>query len=718
MNLTQALNAALPEIPARIISRRCPRMPLDAVAQEHIEYGQPVVRVLVPSQEAIYRFPPQNWALIQLFDGVRSYQDIADLYSAQLGAVYGVDDVRDFAASLEALDFWYKTPQEKNILYMQQNAEGRKKLLKSRKNRYGDLSQILFPAVNPDPFLTWLHRYTSFMYSWWFTLLTLGLFAVMGAITITHWSEIGRDSLQFFNFSNKSWGDVGVFYILALVTMCWHEIGHGHACKHFGARVPAMGFLLIYLTPAFYTDTSEAVIKASNSQNFVISLAGVWSELIICAVATIVWWGTPPDTTVHSIAYMLVLITGIASVLINWNPLIKLDGYHMLCELFDFPELKETSTLYTSAWVKRNIWRLPVEVPYVPKRRRLGYAVYALLSGAYSYTVLFVVARFVGNIFRNFNPEWSFVPELGTAALIFRSRIRTLVNFMKLIYLDKKDRVQAWLGSRHFLVVAMAALVFLLLPLWRDSVLSRFILEPAKSAVLRATVPGIVEAVYSSEGTFVSEGSPVASLRNLPLKSKLESTAADYQVASMRATSAEFRYADVGPAIQQRNQVAKQSQNLTEQAAHLTLRSPISGVVLTPRLADREAAYLPEGTALAEIADLTVMRARIYVSEYDVSKVSAGADARASMEGLVQKWTGKAVDISPVSTLADPSLVESSKYKGLIPPNFYCVQLLIANSEGTLKPGMRGTARIYGRRRSLLALGWQTVAHFFGRKLW
>src|SRR5713226_1679954 len=310
MNLTQALNAALPEIPARIISRRCPRKPPDAVAQEHVEFGQPVVRVLVPSQEAIFRFPPQNWTLIQLFDGIRSYEEIADIYSAQRGAAYGVDDVREFAASLDALDFWYKTPQEKNILYMQQTAEGRKKLLKSRKNRYGDLSQILFPAVNPDPFLTWLHRYTSFIYTWWFTLFTLGLFAVMAAITLTHWSEIGRDSLQFFNFTKKSWADVGVFYILAVVTMCWHEIGHGHACKHFGARVPSMGFFLI------------------------------------CAVATIVWWGTPPDTTVHSVAYMLVLITGIASVMINWNPLIKLDGYYMLCELMELPELKESATLY------------------------------------------------------------------------------------------------------------------------------------------------------------------------------------------------------------------------------------------------------------------------------------------------------------------------------------------------------------------------------------
>jgi multidrug efflux pump subunit AcrA (membrane-fusion protein) len=148
------------------------------------------------------------------------------------------------------------------------------------------------------------------------------------------------------------------------------------------------------------------------------------------------------------------------------------------------------------------------------------------------------------------------------------------------------------------------------------------------------------------------------------------------------------------------------------------LLSQITGVVLTPRLSDREGAYLPEGTALAEIADLSVMRARIYVSEYDVSKVSAGADARASVEGRAQKWTAKAVGIAPVSSLADPSLVESSKYKGLIPPSFYCVQLLIPNSDGALKPGMRGTARIYGRRRSLMGLGWETVAHFFGRKLW
>src|SRR5215471_10062512 len=130
MNLTRALDAALPEIPARIVSRRAPRVPPDAVAKEHIENGEPVVRVLVPSQESLFRFTPQNWAFIQMFDGVRSFEEIAEQFSAQTGMDYSVDEVQEFSASLEALDFWHKTAQEKNILYMQQKAEGRKKLVK------------------------------------------------------------------------------------------------------------------------------------------------------------------------------------------------------------------------------------------------------------------------------------------------------------------------------------------------------------------------------------------------------------------------------------------------------------------------------------------------------------------------------------------------------------------------------------------------------------
>jgi putative peptide zinc metalloprotease protein len=80
---------------------------------------------------------------------------------------------------------------------------------------------------------------------------------------------------------------------------------------------------------------------------------------MLYAIVTSIWWGTPPDTPVHNTAYFLMLISGIAAVLVNWNPLIKLDGYYMLCEILGIVDLKESSTAYVSGWVKRHIWGLP-----------------------------------------------------------------------------------------------------------------------------------------------------------------------------------------------------------------------------------------------------------------------------------------------------------------------------------------------------------------------
>jgi len=718
MNITRALSVALPEIPARTFAQRPPRMPPDIVFKEHLENGEAVVRVLVPSQEAMYRFPPQNWALIQLFDGRQSFDEIAEVYSGQTGHEYNADEIREFAATLEALDFWYKTPQEKNIQLMQMSAEERRKLLKSRKSRFGDLSEVAFPAINPDKFVTWLYNCTSFIYTWWFTLLSLAAFGLMVAISFIHWSEIGRDTLQFFNFTEKSWTDVGVFYVLALATMCVHELAHAHACKHFGGHVRSMGFMLIYLTPAFFTDTSEGFVKASRSERLVIAMAGAWAELIICAVATPIWWATPPDTMAHEVAYLLMLMTGIASLMINWNPLMKLDGYYMLCEIIGIADLKEASTAYVSGWVKRHVWGLPVDVPYVPKRRRVGYVAYALLSGLYSYTVLYVVARFVGNVFRNFNPEWSFIPELATAALIFRSRIRTLVNFMKFVYLDKKDRLRAWLGSRQALIAVGALVVFLALPLWHESVTGRFALEPVQQAVVRALVPGTVTDIYAYEGMAVESGAPLVRLRNLRLLSKVAGTAADYSVASMRATSASLHYANFGPAIEERNQLAQRVRQLQSQDSELELIAPISGTVLTPRLTDQLGAFIPEGSKLVEIGDLTQMRARIYVSEHDLYKIRVGASTRLLVEGIATRWYAQALAIAPASSELELGLAGSNKYQGLHPPGFYLVDVLILNSDGILKPGMVGTAKIYGQRRSLAGLIGRESVRFFARKTW
>jgi putative peptide zinc metalloprotease protein len=717
MNITQALNSALPELPARLVGQRYPRIHPEVVSGEHVEGGQRVVRAFVPGVESMFTFRPETWVLVQLFNGQRSYEEVGEMFLQQTGIAFSVDDLRDLAAQIDAMNFWYKTPQEKNIKLMQRTADERRRLLR-KKNRWGDLSMVKFPAVDPDRFLSWVHRHVRFVYTTWFTVATLVAFAFTVWVFVTHWSEIGHDTLQFYNFADKTWLDLAEFYLMGCVLLCLHEIGHGLTCKHFGARVPAMGFLLIYLTPAFYTDTTEGDVRGTRFERLMITVSGVWVELILCAIVTPIWWATAPGTAVHNFCYVIILFTGIAVVLINWNPLMKLDGYYMLCDLWSLGDLKEVSTLYASAWVKKNVWRLPVEVPYIPKRRRLGFAVYAVLSGLYGYSILYVFASFIGNIFRNFSPDWAFVFEYGTAYLIFRGRLRALYNFMKFLYLDKKDRVERWFTVRHKVVAAAAVVIFLLLPIWHESADGPFVLEAPNHAAVRVSVPGTVTELNMQEGQMVTAGATLAKLRSFLLESRLARSQADYAQTTAQAITAASLYHDLGTALQDRERLAEQTRELSGEVADLELTSPITGMVVTPRVSDYLGAYVPAGTQIAEIDDLTTLRARIYISEHDISRFQSASRGRLQINGLFGKFNAQGVTIAPAATPPMPGLVDTSKYAGMSAPKFYPVYLTVANANGKLAPGMVGTARLYGRRMTLAGLLLQGVGDLFGRKVW
>ena len=718
MNLTRALDVALPEIPARLIAQSCPRLHPEVVHREHIVDGRPAVRIYVPGVDAFFTLSPHTWKVVSFFTGQRTYDQVAEAYFQDTGTPISLDELHEIADDLESVEFWYKTPQEKNIAYLMQSADERREALKKKKSRWSDLAFIKFPAFNPDPFLIWLSRKLSFIFTWWFTLLTLCAFAITLVIFVSHWGEVGRDTLQFFNFADKSWLDLAAFWGITLVLAAIHETAHGVTCRHFGAPVNEMGFALVYLTPAFFTDTTQGVVRCLPWERVLITVAGVWSELYLCAVATVVWWGTPPGTALHDFAYVLVLMTGIATVLVNWNPLMKLDGYHILCDIIGILDLKENSAAYVSAWVKRHIWRLPVEVPYVPKKRRLGFAFYAIASGLYSYTVLYILARFVGNVFRHFNPEWSFVPELATGALIFRSRIRTLVNFMKFVYLDKKDRIRIWVRSRQWRWVLVGTAVVLALPLWRDSIAGRFILEAADRAVIRTQVSGRVTNVYVDEGQTVSPGEPVVQLRNLSLASVQAETEAGLQRAATEVHAAESAFSGLGAALARRDQAVQEARSAASEAAELELKSPVAGVVTTPRVSDQLGSFVKEGKELVEVADLHTMRARIYVSEYDLSKYRPSSSGRLQVDGIMGRWEDENVQVSTASIEIAPGLIDLSKFKGMRPPTFYEMDLWVSNEDGRLKPGMVGTARVYGQRRSLAGLALRGIADFLSRKVW
>jgi putative peptide zinc metalloprotease protein len=721
MNLIEALNVALPELPGKIIGQ-APRLDPRVSAREHLEGEVPTIFAHIPGSGEYFRFSPEQWTLIQLFDGLRSYEEISAAYLAETGILLTEEWIRNYAGDLESTNFWYKTPQERSDAVMRKLATARHFGIANR-IAFVSITDIRFPAWDPNRYLARVERALRFVYSLWFSALTLVLFAFMIYVFVDRWAAIGRDTLEFYNFTDKGFADIVQFWLMFLVLVFCHETAHGVTCKHFGGGVHQMGFNLVFLQPCFYVDVSELWVYASRWQRVAAMLAGLWVELIMCAVATIAWWATGPGTSGHEFAYEVMLLTGVGSVLINMNPLIKLDGYYILTEILRIPDLKEQSTSLVTSWVKSNIFRLPVVVEYVPPRRRWLYVPYAILSGIYSYGLLFLVVKFANNVLHGYSREWAFVPALLLGYFIFRSRIRALVAFMKTVYLDKKELLLSARNSPRVAALAGAFILLLVAPLWHDSVEGRFLVEPVKLAVVRAFVPGIVEQALAEEGQFVTSGAPLARLTNLSLETQAEQTRADLQVATARSTRAQLDYTGMASARHEQEQLAERSGIMTEEQAQLSLLSPIDGVVLTPRVSDLLGSYVPAGATVLEIADLSNMKARIYVSEVELRKLREGENARVFVDALHRSIAGKVSSIGPASEEVEEGVMAKQEYKGMVLPHYYSATVLLANPDGALRVGMSGTARIYtdrswGERRSIAGFAWEHLRNTLKQKVW
>lgn len=723
MNLAEALNSALPELPVhQARAKRLPKLDPKLIAKQQIEDGAPVIVANMRGTTDLYRFSPEQWELIQLFDGVRDYEQIAEEYKRKAGTEYAADDIREFAANMGE-NFWYKTPQERNIALSQKLAENRHQHIK-KASKFGDVSRIQVSHWDPDQYFNKVYGVMKFVYTRWFTLLTLALFSFMIWVFFDRWGEIGSDTLKYYTFTEKSLADFAEFWLLFFTLAFFHESAHGLTCKHYGGQVHQMGFHLIFLTPAFFVDVTEAWVYAGRWQRLVTIIAGIWVEMIFCAVGTIVWWGTAPGTFAHELAYKVMLITGVAVVLVNMNPLIKLDGYYFFSELLGIADVKEKSTAYVMGWIKKTIFRLPVELEYVPRRRRFLYVPYCILSGAYSYMLLLLAVNFVFHLLQKFSPDWAFVPALWLGYKVFKSRIRTLVNFMKLVYLDKKERVQQWMTPRNMAIAGAGLLLFVVLPWRRVGLEGRFILEPADRAVVRARVPGTVTAMFATEGQKVAAGEPLARLRNLALESEAAEANANSKVANARATKAQLTYVSFGASERERQRAEQRASLLQDEVRALDLRTPIAGVVTTPKTGNLLGSYMEQGADVIEVADNFAMLARIYVPEFNIGEVQeafqseAGAPAEMHFDGLFRSKPAKVTAIAPASTVMAPGLAHVQDYKGIPTPHFYEVMVKADNGPGDLREGMTGTAKIYIGRRPLVVSAYQMARDFIRRKLW
>src|SRR6516225_919444 len=253
---------------------------------------------------------------------------------------------------------------------------------------------IKIPVYDPDKLLNWMLRYLSWIFTTWFFTLSCLVMAGAVLLVLTHfetfWNRL-PDSRTFFQFGTM----VNLWFALGMVKII-HEFGHGLSCKAFRGEVHEMGALFLCLSPCLYCNVSDAWTLPNKWHRIIISFAGIYVELIIASIATFVWWNTPGQPFINNLILSLMIVCSVSTVIFNGNPLMRFDGYYVLADWLEIPNLRDRCNKYLKNLALEH--GLGVEVQreqYMALDRRILFVIYAVGSWIYRWVVTFSILYFL-----------------------------------------------------------------------------------------------------------------------------------------------------------------------------------------------------------------------------------------------------------------------------------------------------------------------------------
>jgi len=696
----------LPSVLAKGLNR--PKLRSDLrISEQHIA-GETSYVVKIVDTSTYNRYGAFEMELLRLFDGTRTPAEVAtDLTALHPETPVQESDILEFLDSTDA-NLWERSVGEKNLAVLERIRDERK----SRINQ-SSLLYIYFKAWNPNRTLTRMEPYLRWLYTPGFVLFSIAVFVIAMSILAGDWARVQKDTEDLYSFTGKSAYDIWAFWIIMLTVGGIHEFGHGLTCKHFGGDVNQMGFLLIYFTPAFYTDTTDILLFESTAPREFVIFAGIWVELVLCSLSTFVWALSVPGTIVNDLAYKTLLLSGVTGALLNLNPLIKADGYYAISQFLHIDCLREDSFAYLQAWFQRYFLRRKIDLPPASRKHRRVFLAFGLSAITYSTLLLFIVLAWVNNILVSRLGAWGYVATGGILYFLLKNRIRQSIPYVRGWWLKSREAYMRWKISRKQQIAAAAVAVVLVSP-FASKVSSEFILEPASNTQVRALVSGRVREVKIRPGDAVRAGDILAELTNPEIMARATVAAGELSLneSDLRTAQASSEFAAAGRASAQHDQLGAEVTVAETKLAELTLRAPASGVVATPDLIAQPGEFVREGDDVLRIVDRSSMRARILVHDWEVQEIAIGqpveiqvlAHPYRSYEGHIERILPAAATDRPVTQQA------KLERQGQEIANYFAVEMVFPNPDGTLIEGMTGSAKISGKRSPLV---WQ-----WGRGFW
>ncbi|MEH6442597.1 MAG: efflux RND transporter periplasmic adaptor subunit [Oceanospirillaceae bacterium] len=469
---------------------------------------------------------------------------------------------------------------------------------------------IKVPLFDPDDMLVKFGPVFKLIWNRFGLFLWLA-FSLLGIkIAIDH-----SDNLMDQTFSVLAPSNLLLLYFAMAGVKAIHELSHSFVCRHYGGEVHTLGIMFIIFIPLPYMDATSSWAFRHASQRILVAAAGMIVELFIAVIAIIIWANTGQGVT-NSLAYNIIFIASVSTVLFNANPLLRFDAYYMLCDALSIPNLYQRSRTQITYLIEKLLFGVKhLDSAAYSLREAVYLVLYAILSSIYK------VIIFVGIFF--------FVADkyliLGWLMALFSLSMWIIPPPIKLIkYLSTNQRIARRRKVAIRITCLMIASVIMIVGLIPFSNFVRVsgIIESVNYTHLNSQSSGYISKIFADNGQNVTAGTALFQLENTDIADEIQLVKLSIKEnLLLQQKVMRNKASDLSPLQIQHQSLQKSLSKLHRDQAALTILAPINGLWFAPQLKGLLGTWVMRGSQLGSIYDPTQFRFSAVVLQDDNSLI-------------------------------------------------------------------------------------------------
>jgi putative peptide zinc metalloprotease protein len=693
-----------------------------------------------------FQLSPEQYAVLDLLDGERSLTEIRKEVRQRFPTEhFSLTDMQTVVIDL----------QEKGLLVALRLGQGpallkahrdevRKKVLNTLRNPL----YLQLPGWDPDAVLRAMLPFTRWLFHPAVLLVNLSVIAGSLLFLAIRIADIQKKMPEFQSFF--AWPNLLYLWITMALIKVIHEFGHGLACRHYGSECHSIGIMLLCFSPTMYCDVTDSWMLKNKWQRIMIGAGGMYFEAMLSAVAILVWWNTQPGL-LNYLCLNTFFVSTVSTVIFNANPLLRYDGYYMLSDLIEIPNLRQKADQITQQVMAKQCLGIDLpSPPFLPDHGRFWFITYVVASFLYRWVVFAGIITFFYTVLKPYRLQS--VGILMAVVSILLALGGFLWNLYQLMSRPRRDPIsKPRLAVTLGLAGVVAYLAFMVPFPWYIE--APFYIEPQNVVHIFNQAPGFIEAIDVQPGDKVTAGQPLLRLRNPDIDDRV----AEGEV-QIRAADAQVRAYDAAGRPDQGMIAREAAKSAREQTARIkevqdqsTVKAPSDGVFFAPvrmpapKLESRQerlsgwsgaptqrqnlGAYLEPQTPIGSVAPTEKMQAVLVMDQAEREELAPDLAVRLQFEELPDRvLDGRVSEVAHRHLeYAPPGL--SQKYKGslvTVPDQqgrerlssvTYQAIVPIGGEEGLIRPGMRGQARVHLFNRSLGGWIWRSLRTTFQFRL-